>query len=101
MFRYPTGPEQEERDDRMRQTLARNENDHINEANFKDPQMWGIELDLFAHNATEMVEDWWGQWGYMISGKDVKSQSFQFNPRHSLEINIRQVISEPVTSEVA
>ncbi|KAF5310151.1 hypothetical protein D9619_010399 [Psilocybe cf. subviscida] len=101
MFRFPPGPEQEERDDRMRQTLARNENDHINEANFKDPQMWGVELDLFAHNASEMVEDWWGQWGYMISGRDVKSQSFQFNHRHSLEISVRQVTSEPVTSGVA
>lgn len=58
---------QEMRDERIRQTLIKADWDgeEMDEELFR--VVWGNELDIFAHNADESVEEWWGQWGGMIS----------------------------------
>jgi len=58
------GPLQEGRDRRMRAILIQMEGDHMDETLFKE--VWGDELTLFAYDAKEKVDDWWGQWGSFI-----------------------------------
>ena len=74
MLRASLGPLQELRDQALERTLVTQKGQHIDEAVFRDA--WGTELDLFAYDATEQVEDWWGQWGYMIGkGRKVSGKS--------------------------
>ena len=65
LLRAPVGPLQELRDKALEKTLVTREGQHIDEDLFRDA--WGTELILFAHDATDKVNDWWGQWGYMIA----------------------------------
>jgi salicylate hydroxylase len=65
MLRAPLGPLQELRDRALEKTLVTRKGQHIDEDLFRDA--WGTELVLFAHDATDKVDDWWGQWGYMIA----------------------------------
>jgi salicylate hydroxylase len=65
MLRAPVGPLQELRDRALEKTLVTRKGQHIDEDLFRDA--WGTELVLFAHDATDKVDDWWGQWGYMIA----------------------------------
>jgi len=65
LLRAPIGPLQELRDRALEKTLVTRKGQHIDEDLFRDA--WGTELILFAHDATDKVDDWWGQWGYMIA----------------------------------
>ena len=65
LLKAPLGPLQELRDLALQKTLVRKEGQHIDEDLFREA--WGTELILFAHDATDKVKDWWGQWGYMIA----------------------------------
>ena len=50
----------------LQKTLVIREGQHVGEDLFRD--VWGTELiTLFAHDATDKVNDWWRQWGYMIA----------------------------------
>jgi salicylate hydroxylase len=74
MLKAPLGPLQELRDMALMKTLVTKEGQHIDEDLFRDA--WGTELILFAHDATDKVNDWWGQWGYMIAkGHKVSSST--------------------------
>ena len=64
LLKAPIGPLQELRDIALQKTLVCKKGQHIDEDLFREA--WGTELILFAHDATEKVKDWWGQWGYMI-----------------------------------
>jgi len=59
------GSLREFRDAALERTLVVREGQHMDEDMFRDA--WGTELILYAHDATEKVEDWWWQWGYMIA----------------------------------
>ncbi|KAF8816429.1 FAD/NAD(P)-binding domain-containing protein [Phlegmacium glaucopus] len=65
MLKAPLGPLQAFRDAAFERTLVRKDRQHMDEDTFRDA--WGTELILFAHDATDKVKDWWGQWGYMIA----------------------------------
>ena len=65
MLKAPLGPLQEMRDGLLERTLVLEKAQHMDEDVFRDA--WGMELILFAHDATDKVRDWWGQWGYMIA----------------------------------
>jgi salicylate hydroxylase len=49
----------------LNKTLVSSSGAHMDEDLFRES--WGTELILFAHDATDKVKDWWGQWGYMIA----------------------------------
>ncbi|KAF8153369.1 hypothetical protein B0H34DRAFT_800578 [Crassisporium funariophilum] len=72
-MKVPVGPPQEGRDALLRQTMAYGDWDHMDEATFR--AVWGNELILYAHDATEKVDDWWGQWGSMIVGEETPIRS--------------------------
>jgi salicylate hydroxylase len=65
LLKAPIGPLQVMRDDALQKTLVHKKGEHMDEDSFREA--WGIELMLFAHDATDKVKDWWGQWGYMIA----------------------------------
>ncbi|CAA7263407.1 unnamed protein product [Cyclocybe aegerita] len=59
------GPEQNARDSVLRQTMVYGDWDHMDEGTFR--AVWGNELSLYVHDARERVDDWWTQWGSLIS----------------------------------
>ncbi|KAF8994015.1 hypothetical protein BDQ17DRAFT_1431283 [Cyathus striatus] len=82
MFVCPPGPVQQQRDSTLREAMAVEDLDHMDEATFK--AIWGDELALLAYDATDTVEDWWTKWGSMlkrqsISGNMVNEFSGQGN----------------------
>ncbi|KAJ3509209.1 hypothetical protein NLJ89_g5343 [Agrocybe chaxingu] len=77
MLKASPGPMREQRDALLRQTLIQDEDEHMEEATFM--KVWGNEFVLFAHDATEKVEDWWGQYGSLI---------VQCPNRHSIVPNV-------------
>jgi len=64
------GPEQDARDALLRQSMIHGDWDHMDESAFRS--VWGNELALYAYDATEQVDDWWGRWGTLISRKGIK-----------------------------
>lgn len=72
MVRMTAGPEQDARDALLRQSMIHGDWDHMDESAFRS--VWGNELALYTHDATEQVEDWWGQWGTLISRKGIKRE---------------------------
>ena len=76
LLKAPVGPLQAMRDVVFQKTLVRQKGEHMDEDLFREA--WGTELMLFAHDATDKVKDWWGQWGYMIAkGHKVSGASIQ------------------------
>ena len=67
-MKVPVGPRQDKRNVILRQTMAYGDWDHMDEATFR--AVWGNELTLFAHDASDKVEDWWGQWGSLVMQGD-------------------------------
>ncbi|KIK03269.1 hypothetical protein K443DRAFT_676942 [Laccaria amethystina LaAM-08-1] len=61
MLMCPAGPHQDERDKMLRKVLAYGDWQQMDETTFK--AVWGNELTLYSHDATEQVDDWWSQWG--------------------------------------
>lgn len=63
----PLGPEQQARDDGLRDARARAllDWDEAEEEFLRDT--WEEYIDLFAFDAREAVEDWWTKWGPAIS----------------------------------
>ncbi|KAJ8518627.1 hypothetical protein ONZ45_g4307 [Pleurotus djamor] len=65
-FKLPPGEAQRARDAGMREALAKESNgwDDIDEEylNFK----YERELDLFAYDPYEVVDDWWTKWGALL-----------------------------------
>ncbi|PPR00104.1 hypothetical protein CVT24_008962 [Panaeolus cyanescens] len=60
------GEPQLARDAILRQSMVHGESwEHIDEDAFR--LVWEKELALYAHDASERVEDWWIQWGALIS----------------------------------
>lgn len=57
---------QTERDERIRQTLITGDWDAMDEELFRG--VWGNELDIFAHDAAESVEEWMISRGQGASG---------------------------------
>ncbi|CAA7263406.1 unnamed protein product [Cyclocybe aegerita] len=55
---------QDERDALLGQTMIHGDWDHMDEALFRES--WGKELSLYTYDATEKVDDWWGQYGYLV-----------------------------------
>ncbi|PPR07886.1 hypothetical protein CVT24_005623 [Panaeolus cyanescens] len=64
LYKAPRGAVQAARDARFRSTLIQHEGEHMEEANFRE--LWGMELAIFAYDAADAVEDWWGQWGSVL-----------------------------------
>lgn len=89
MLKAPIGPLQELRDAALQKTLVTKEGQHIDEDLFRDA--WGTELILFAHDATDKVKDWWGQWGYMIANGHYKVPSAGIQ----VSISMGNAISSP------
>lgn len=56
------------RDTTMRSALATEDPGALDEETFK--MVWGNELDLVNHDASEKVEDWWNQWGAVFECKE-------------------------------
>jgi len=75
MVRMAPGPEQDARDALLRQSMIHGDWDHMDESAFRS--VWGNELELYAHDATEQVDDWWGQWGTLISRKGIKGEDLR------------------------
>ncbi|PPQ79021.1 hypothetical protein CVT25_002330 [Psilocybe cyanescens] len=67
MLMMPDGPEQDGRNALLSQSMAHGDWDHMDEAEFK--AVWGQELDVYTHDATDQVDDWWTKWGSMMSKK--------------------------------
>ena len=72
------GPEQDARDALLRQSMIHGDWDHMDESAFRS--VWGNELALYAHDATEQVDDWWGRWGTLISRKGIKHEEEESSP---------------------
>ncbi|KAH9474459.1 FAD-dependent monooxygenase OpS4 [Psilocybe cubensis] len=64
MMKIPNGPQQEERDAKLKQVMA-GDWDHMDEELFR--AIFGEEFQQYSHDATEEVEDWWTKWGPVIS----------------------------------
>ncbi|KAF8965779.1 hypothetical protein BDZ97DRAFT_755760 [Flammula alnicola] len=71
MMRCPAGPEQVARDEVLRQAMIHGDWD-MDETSFR--AVWGDELTMYAYDATEQVDDWWTQWGSLMTRKDHKPQ---------------------------
>ncbi|KAG5652553.1 hypothetical protein H0H81_004614 [Sphagnurus paluster] len=64
MLTLPQGKEQEQRDLRLREAMAYEEWDRMDEKTFR--AIWGDEMDLFMYDASEKVEDWWTKWEALL-----------------------------------
>ncbi|KAH9474456.1 FAD-dependent monooxygenase OpS4 [Psilocybe cubensis] len=73
MLMLPDGPEQDQRNVLLSQSMSHGDWDHMDEAEFK--AVWGQELDVYTHDATDQVDDWWTKWGNMMSKKPQHSSS--------------------------
>ncbi|KAG6837396.1 hypothetical protein H0H93_010014 [Arthromyces matolae] len=60
----PAGEARQQRDMKLRNAMACQEWDHMDEKTFKET--YSDELKLFLYDATEKVEDWWTKWGPLI-----------------------------------
>ncbi|KAF9564023.1 FAD/NAD(P)-binding domain-containing protein [Agrocybe pediades] len=67
MMKLPDGEYQDQRNESLSQSMVHGDWDHMDEATFRS--VWGIELEIYTHDAMDKVEDWWTQWGSMISRK--------------------------------
>ena len=78
MLKVPAGPEQDARDGLLQQTMIHGDWDHMDETMFRT--VWGGELTMYTHDATEKVDDWWAQWGTLISRKGIKHEEEESTP---------------------
>ena len=78
MVRMAAGPERDARDVLLRQSMIHGNWDHMDETAFRS--VWGEELAMYAHDATEHVDDWWARWGTLISRKGMKDEEEESNP---------------------
>jgi len=78
MVRMAPGPERDARDALLRQSMIHGDWDHMDEAAFRS--IWGEELTMYAHDATERVDDWWVRWGTLISRKGIKDEEKESSP---------------------
>jgi len=85
MLTLPTGKEQEERDRRMRMSHAYTEWESMDEQAAR--AIWGWELELFAYDANEVVEDWWTKWGPLL----VRSSLNGLPVSPSLQVSVSKV----------
>lgn len=60
------GPEMDERDVILKQTMATGDWDFDDSESFR--MVWGEEVRAWAYDATDRVEDWWGLYGNAITG---------------------------------
>ncbi|KAJ7054122.1 hypothetical protein C8F01DRAFT_1163981 [Mycena amicta] len=65
MMSAPLGPEQKARDAGIRRMMMYNDWEHIDEKRFME--MWGDEMEMFSHFATDRVDDWWTKWGSLLA----------------------------------
>ncbi|KDR66463.1 hypothetical protein GALMADRAFT_259251 [Galerina marginata CBS 339.88] len=79
-LRLPNGPAQDDRNANLTLSMANGSWDCMDESLFR--AVWGNELDMYAHDATEKVDDWWQQWGSMIA---VKKDTKRHQPSPSPE----------------
>ena len=85
MLTLPVGKDQEERDRRMRMSHAYTEWESMDEQAAK--AIWGCELELFAYDANEVVEDWWTKWGPLLVRSSLNGQLVS----PSLQVSISKV----------
>jgi len=67
MMKLPDGPAQDQRNASLSESMVHGDWDHMDETLFRS--VWGTELELYTHDAADKVEDWWTQWGAMITKK--------------------------------
>ncbi|KAJ7596022.1 hypothetical protein C8J56DRAFT_923857 [Mycena floridula] len=80
LLTLPKGPSQEARDAKLQAGGSFN---HMDEVMIRE--LWGEELDLFAFDAAEKVDDWWTKWGGFFSrGRN----SFVCRSSASVEVSV-------------
>jgi salicylate hydroxylase len=85
MLTLPVGERQEERDRLMRKSYAYTEWENMDEQAAR--AIWGAELELFAYDASEIVEDWWTKWGPLLFRASPNGQSVS----PSLQVSVSKV----------
>lgn len=84
MLRLRDSPAQRHRDAEIRKGAAHDNWEHMDETSFR--QVWGDELDLYAYDATEKVDDWWTKWGSFIS--EPRRNSTATPPTPTVQVSI-------------
>ncbi|KAF5381767.1 hypothetical protein D9615_005435 [Tricholomella constricta] len=82
MLTLPQGQEQEQRDIELRNAMAYEEWDHMDEETFRE--IWGDEMDLFMYDASEKVDDWWTKWGPLL----IRGNSNRQSVMPSLQVSV-------------
>lgn len=85
MLTLPVGKQQETRDRSMRKCHAYKEWESMDEKAAR--AIWGSELELFAYDASEIVEDWWTKWGPLLARASPNGQPVSPN----LQVSISKV----------
>jgi salicylate hydroxylase len=87
MLTLPVGRAQVERDLFMRKSHAYTEWESMDEQAAR--AIWGAEIELFAYDANEIVEDWWTKWGGLLVRTSQNGEGQPLSP--SLQVSISKV----------
>ncbi|KAF7419417.1 hypothetical protein PC9H_002007 [Pleurotus ostreatus] len=89
-FTLPRGEAQMARNAGLREAMKR-ESDDWDEID-EDYLQWKYEreLELFAHNALEIVDDWWTKWGALVNRSSILNGSTHSGHPPPVEISVLQ-----------
>jgi salicylate hydroxylase len=87
MLTLPVGQKQEERDLFIRKSHAYTEWESMDEQAAR--AIWGNEIELYAYDANEIVEDWWTKWGPLLVRASPSGHGQPLSP--SLEVSVSKV----------
>lgn len=87
-FTLPRGEAQMARDTGLREAMKR-ESDDWDEID-EDYLQWKYEreLELFAHDALEIVDDWWTKWGALVNRSSTLNGNTQSGHPPPVEISV-------------
>ena len=77
LFTLPSGPEREARNEKLKKAVMKREWENIDEASL--PTLWGGQMELFAYDVTEQVDDWWMKWGWLVRRTGMDSDDGQMD----------------------
>lgn len=75
LFTLPSGPEREARNEKLKKAVMRREWENIDDASL--PTLWRGQIELFAYDVMERVDDWWMKWGWLVRRTGMESDDDQ------------------------
>ncbi|KII92425.1 hypothetical protein PLICRDRAFT_134009 [Plicaturopsis crispa FD-325 SS-3] len=84
----PNGPEQQARDDGLRETIKHSSLDWDDADEEFLKATYESYIVIFAYDAGEMADDWWTKWGNMLDRGTTVNQSFGASAFQNMQVSV-------------